>query len=277
MRLIIGMGGASGIIHGIRLLEILQPMADVETHLVMSKTARITLAVETEYSLDRVEAMADHVHKIGNVAASIASGSFQTDGMILAACSMKNLSAVVHSMADDLLTRAADVCLKEQRRLVLMPRETPLHAGHCALLLDAARLGAIIAPPMPAFYIKPQTIDDLVDHSVGRVLDLFGIDSQGVKRWTGPMAEDYTDETVDQDASAFWAFSLALYGRDDVAEACLYLQDHLGANVNLILYLCFRWRAHQLVLSRMIWRSCARPWIIMMRRSCAPCGRFGAG
>jgi 4-hydroxy-3-polyprenylbenzoate decarboxylase len=152
----------------------------------MSKTARITLAVETEYSLDAVEAMADHVHKIGNVAASIASGSFQTDGMILAACSMKNLSAVVHSMADDLLTRAADVCLKEQRRLVLMPRETPLHAGHCALLLDAARLGAIIAPPMPAFYIKPQSIDDLVDHSVGRVLDLFGIDSQGVKRWAGP-------------------------------------------------------------------------------------------
>ncbi len=185
MRLIIGIGGASGAIYGIRLLEVLRQIEDVETHLVLSRTARMTIAIETEWTVGAVEALADEVHKVSNVAATIASGSFRTDGMIVAACSMKTLSAIVHSHADDLLTRAADVVLKERRRLVLMPRETPLHAGHCKLLYEAAQLGAIIAPPMPAMYARPKTVGDLVDHTVGRVLDLFGLDAGTMHRWAG--------------------------------------------------------------------------------------------
>ncbi len=184
-RLIIGIGGASGAIYGIRLLEVLKSIDDVETHLVLSRTARMTIAIETDWTVGAVEALADRVHKVSNVAATIASGSFRTDGMIVAACSMKTLSAIVHSHADDLLSRAADVVLKERRKLVLMPRETPLHAGHCKLLHEAAQLGAIIAPPMPAMYAKPKTVGDLVDHTVGRVLDLFDIDAGITRRWTG--------------------------------------------------------------------------------------------
>lgn len=185
-KLIIGIGGASGVIYGIRLLEILKGIADIETHLVMSKTARMNIAVETDMSAADVEALADHIHSVSQVGASIASGSFKTHGMIVAACSMKNLSAIVHSHADDLLTRAADVALKERRPLVLMPRETPLHTGHCKLMLEASSLGAIVAPPMPAMYTRPTTIDDIVDHSVGRVLDLLDIDTDLVDRWQGP-------------------------------------------------------------------------------------------
>ena len=185
-KLIIGIGGASGVIYGIRLLEVLGGIDGVETHLVMSKTARMNIAVETDLSAGDVEALADHVHSVSQVGASIASGSFKTSGMIVAACSMKNLSAIVHSHADDLLTRAADVALKERRRLILMPRETPLHAGHCKLMLEASQLGAIIAPPMPAMYTRPATIDDIVDHSVGRVLDLLDIETKLVDRWQGP-------------------------------------------------------------------------------------------
>ncbi len=133
-------------------------------------------------------AMADEVHSVKDLAASIASGSFRTDGMIVAPCSMKTLSAIVHSYADNLLTRAADVVLKERRRLVLMPRETPLHAGHCELLLKACQLGAIVAPPMPALYTKPQSVDDIINHSVGRALDLFDVESGLVKRWQGASA-----------------------------------------------------------------------------------------
>ena len=184
-KMIIGIGGASGVVYGIRLLEVLKS-ADVETHLVMSKTARMNINIETDKSATDVEAMADEVHSVAQVGASIASGSFKTHGMIVAACSMKNLSAIVHSHADDLLTRAADVALKERRKLVLMPRETPLHAGHCELMMKASQLGAIVAPPMPAMYTRPQSIDDLVNHTVGRVLDLFDLDAGLVDRWQGP-------------------------------------------------------------------------------------------
>ncbi len=187
-KLIVGIGGASGVIYAIRLLEVLRSAADVETHLVMSKTARMNINIETDLSAADVEGMADEVHNIAQVGASIASGSFKTHGMIVAACSMKNLSAIVHSHADDLLTRAADVALKERRRLVLMPRETPLHAGHCKLMMEANHLGAVVAPPMPAMYTKPQSIDDIVNHTVGRVLDLFDLETGLVDRWQGPSA-----------------------------------------------------------------------------------------
>ena len=184
-RLIVGISGASGAIYGIRLLETLQAIDEVETHLIMSRYGRLNIEIETSYAPRDVEALADVVHSVGNQAASISSGSFKTDGMVIAPCSMKTLSAVVHSAADSLLARAADVVLKEQRRLVLMPREAPLHVGHCKLLYEAAQLGAVIAPPMPAFYSRPQTIDDLVNHSVGRVLDLFDIDAGMLRRWEG--------------------------------------------------------------------------------------------
>ena len=185
-RLIVGISGASGVIYGIRMLEILKTIGGVETHLVMSRYARMNIEIETTHTVPDVEALADVVHSFGNQAASISSGSFKTDGMVIAPCSMKTLSAVVNSSADSLLARAADVVLKEQRRLVLMPREAPLHVGHCKLLYEAAQLGAVIVPPMPAFYSQPQTIDDLINHSVGRVLDLFDLDAGIVKRWEGP-------------------------------------------------------------------------------------------
>ena len=187
-RLIVGISGASGVIYGIRMLEVLRAMEDVETHLVMSRFARLNIEIETTFTPQAVEDLADVVHSFGNQAASISSGSFKTDGMVIAPCSMKTLSGIAHSSADSLLVRAADVVLKEQRRLVLMPREVPLHVGHCKLLYEAAQLGAVIAPPMPAFYNQPKTIDDLVNHSIGRVLDLFDIDAEILKRWEGPNA-----------------------------------------------------------------------------------------
>ncbi|MHC4904158.1 MAG: UbiX family flavin prenyltransferase, partial [Planctomycetota bacterium] len=159
-RLIVGISGASGAIYGIRLLEVLRAMEDVETHLVMSRFARVNIEIETSHDVQYVEGLADQVHSFGNQAATISSGSFKTDGMVIAPCSIKTLSGIVHSAADSLLVRAADVVLKEQRRLVLMPREAPLHVGHCKLLYEAAQLGAVIAPPMPAFYNQPKTIDD---------------------------------------------------------------------------------------------------------------------
>lgn len=184
-RIVVGISGSSGVIYGIKLLQLLRPVADIETHLVMSPNARLNISIETDMDAAAVEALADVVHGYRNQAASISSGSFRIDGMIVAPCSMKTLSAIVHSHADNLLVRAADVALKECRRLVLMPRETPLHVGHCKLIHEAAQLGAIIAPPMPAFYNKPATIDDLITHSAARVLDLFDIDVAAVKRWQG--------------------------------------------------------------------------------------------
>jgi 4-hydroxy-3-polyprenylbenzoate decarboxylase len=187
-KLIVGISGASGVIYGIRILEMLKGMDDVETHLVMSRYARLNIEIETVHTPKYVEGLADEVHNHGNQAATISSGSFKTDGMVIAPCSMRTLSAIAHSSADSLMSRAADVVLKEQRRLVLMPREVPLHVGHCKLLYEAAQLGAVIAPPMPAFYNQPQTIDDLINHSVGRVLDLFDIDAGAVRRWEGATA-----------------------------------------------------------------------------------------
>lgn len=192
-RLIIGISGASGVIYGIRMLEMLKALGDVETHLIMSKFGRLNIDIETDHSIDYVESLADVVHGYGNQAATISSGSFKTDGMVIAPCSMNTLSAIAHSAANNLLVRAADVVLKERRPLVLMPREVPLHVGHCKLLYEAAQLGAVIAPPVPAFYNQPKTIDDLINHSVGRVLDLFGIDTGDVKRWEGPVKAPLND------------------------------------------------------------------------------------
>jgi len=186
MRLIVAITGSSGAIYGIRLLEALRALPKVESHLIISRSGKLTIGLETGRKLKDVEALADEVHSDQDLAASVSSGSFRTAGMIVAPCSMKTLSGIVQSYADTLVVRAADVVLKERRQLVLMPRESPLHAGHCRLLLQAAEMGAVIAPPMPAFYNGPRSIDDLIDHSVGRVLDLFGLDSGLVKRWTGP-------------------------------------------------------------------------------------------
>jgi len=190
MRLIIGISGASGVIYGIRMLEMLCEFDQVETHLVLSRYGRLNIELETDYQPKDVEALADVVHGERNQAASISSGSFGVDGMIVAPCSMKTLSGIVHSYAASLLVRAADVCLKERKQLVLMPRETPLHTGHCKLLYEASQLGAIIAPPVPAFYTKPASLDDLINHTVSRVLDLFGLDSGQLKRWQGVNGRD---------------------------------------------------------------------------------------
>jgi 4-hydroxy-3-polyprenylbenzoate decarboxylase len=195
-KLIVGMSGSSGVIYGIRLLEILQTISGVETHLVMTPYAKMNVDIETSHSAKYVEGLADEVHSNGNQAASISSGSFRTDGMVVAPCSMKTLSAIVNSYADTLLVRAADVVLKERRPLVLMPRESPLHLGHCKLLYEAAQLGAVISPPMPAFYNQPETIDDLVNHSVGRILDLFDLDAGIIKRWEGNNGRPATKEVL---------------------------------------------------------------------------------
>ncbi|MCB1777646.1 MAG: UbiX family flavin prenyltransferase [Candidatus Competibacteraceae bacterium] len=186
MRLIVGISGASGVIYGIRLLEALKAMPNIETHLVISKGGKLNIGFETAWKIKEVEALAAIVHNDQNLAAAISSGSFQTEGMIVAPCSMKTLSSVVNSYADNLIARAADVVLKERRRLVLVPRESPLHVGHTRLLHEAALMGAIICPPMPSFYNTPKSVDDIVNHTVGRILDLFDLDSGLVRRWAGP-------------------------------------------------------------------------------------------
>lgn len=182
-RIIVGLSGASGVIYGVRTLQHLRLRSDVETHLVMSEAARTNIAIETRYDPDEVRDMADVVHRNSNVAASIASGSFQTDGMVVMPCSIKTLSGIANSYADNLLVRAADVVLKEHRKLVLVVRETPLHRGHLELLLRAADCGAIILPPMPAFYQGPATIDDIIDQTVGKVFDMFGLEHALFRRW----------------------------------------------------------------------------------------------
>ncbi len=184
-RLIVGLSGSSGLPYGIRLLEVLRKLGSHEVHLILTDAAKLNISVETDSRVKDVEALADVVHNVMNISASIASGSFRAEGMIVAPCSIRTLSAITHSLADNLLVRAADVTLKEHRRLLVMPREAPLHTGHCKLLYEASQLGVIIFPPMPAFYGHPRTIEDLVNTTVGRVLDLFGIDAGLVKRWTG--------------------------------------------------------------------------------------------
>ena len=180
------MSGASGAIYGVRALQALKDASEVETHLILSPSAKRTIVEETPWSVAEVEALASVVHPHRDIGASISSGSFRTAGMLVAPCSIKSLSGIVHSYADNLLARAADVCLKERRTLVLLVRETPLHLGHLELLAQAARHGAVILPPVPAFYNRPRTIEDLVDHTVGRALDQFDIPHQLVKRWKEP-------------------------------------------------------------------------------------------
>ncbi|MEE8273285.1 MAG: UbiX family flavin prenyltransferase [Alphaproteobacteria bacterium] len=183
-RLIVGISGASGVIFGVRLLELLRPLP-VETHLVMTKTEDLTLAYETDLEPADVRALADVSHSVGNLGAAPASGSFKALGMVIAPCSIRSMSEIATGVTTSLLTRAADVTLKERRRLVLLVRETPLHAGHLRNLTALAELGAIIAPPVPAFYPLPTSVADIVDHTAGRVLDLFDFDAGVVKRWDG--------------------------------------------------------------------------------------------
>jgi flavin prenyltransferase len=184
-RLIVGISGASGVIYGIRLLETLAQDKSIETHLILSPSAKATIAQETSWKVSDVETLADVVHTPGNIGASIASGSFETMGMIVAPCSIKSLSAIANSYDADLMTRAADVQLKEGRPVILMVRETPLHIGHLRLMTQAAENGAIIMPPAPAFYGNPQTIDDLVNGTVGRALSRIGIKNELYFRWLG--------------------------------------------------------------------------------------------
>jgi 4-hydroxy-3-polyprenylbenzoate decarboxylase len=183
-RLIIGISGASGTVYGIRMLELLRD-SDVETHLVMSKSAELTLAYETDLKTKDVRALAKVNHPNADIGASISSGSFPTMGMVVAPCSIKTMSEIATGVTGSLLSRAADVVLKERRRLVLAVRETPLHGGHLRTMTQLADMGAIIAPIMPAFYTRPKTVDDIINHTVGRLLDLFGIDTSVVKRWQG--------------------------------------------------------------------------------------------
>lgn len=181
-RLVIGISGASGVVYGIRLLELLQD-TEYETHLVMSKSAEVTVAHETARKISEIKALASVCHRNDDIAAAIASGSFRTAGMIIAPCSIRSLSEIASGVTSSLLTRAADVVLKEKRRLVLMVRETPLHVGHLRAMTAAAEMGAVISPPVPAFYAEPKSLEDMVDHTLGRVLDLYDIDVHTVRRW----------------------------------------------------------------------------------------------
>ncbi|XVN42410.1 MAG: UbiX family flavin prenyltransferase [Candidatus Rickettsia vulgarisii] len=181
-KLIIAISGASGAIYGIRLLEILQKL-NIESHLIISEAARLTILHETDYTIEQVEKMANYVYDIADIGAKISSGSFLTSGMIIAPCSMRTLSSIAVSLEDNLISRAAGVILKERRKLILMVRESPLHTGHLENMLKVSNYGGIIAPPIPSFYSLPKNIDDIINHSVSRVLDLVGFDSGLVKRW----------------------------------------------------------------------------------------------
>jgi 4-hydroxy-3-polyprenylbenzoate decarboxylase len=181
-RIIVGISGASGIIYGVRTLELLSA-AGVETHLVVSKAAEMTLAYESDMTIKDLRAKADHFHAIGDIGASISSGSFHTVGMIITPCSIRTMSEIATGVTGSLMSRAADVVLKERRRLVLAVRETPLHSGHLRTLLQLSEMGAVICPIVPAFYNKPKTLDDIINHSVGRMLDLFDIDVGAARRW----------------------------------------------------------------------------------------------
>lgn len=181
-RIIIGISGASGFQYGVKALELLQPLP-LEVHLVVSKGAEKTCELETDYRLDEVIAMADVVHSIGNLGASISSGSFKTLGMLVAPCSMRSLGAIAHALTDNLLTRAADVVLKERRRLVLLARETPLNLGHIRNMQAVTEMGGIIFPPVPALYQRPSSVDAIITHSVSRALDLFNLEINTIPRW----------------------------------------------------------------------------------------------
>jgi 4-hydroxy-3-polyprenylbenzoate decarboxylase len=188
-RLVVGISGASGTIYGIRMLEMLRKL-NIETHLVMSKSAEMTLVYETDRKPKEIRALASVNHPMADIGASISSGSFPTMGMIVVPCSIRTMSEIATGVTSSLMSRAADVVLKEKRRLVLAVRETPLHGGHLRTMTTLADIGAIIAPIVPAFYNKPKTVDDIVNHTVGRLLDLFGIETKLVKRWEGGPAEE---------------------------------------------------------------------------------------
>ena len=185
-RIIVGISGSSGPIYGIRLLEALRDTGDIEIHLIVTEAARRTITLETQWTVDAVGRLAHVIHDNLDLAAAIASGSFPTDGMIVAPCSMHTLSEIAHALSGNLLTRAADVHLKERRPLILLARETPLHVGHLRNMLSAAEAGAILLPPVPAFYHYPETIDDIINHSVGKVLDLLAIPHRLYRRWQSP-------------------------------------------------------------------------------------------
>lgn len=185
-RLVVGISGASGVMYGVRMLEALRDVG-IETHLVMSRSAEITLAHETSRKVAEVRALATCWHQQSDIGACISSGSFRTMGMVVAPCSIRSMSEIATGVTSGLLTRAADVTLKERRRLVLMVRETPLHLGHLRTMTLLAEMGAIIAPPLPAFYARPESLEEMIDHSVGRVLDLFGIDTGLTRRWKDPV------------------------------------------------------------------------------------------
>lgn len=186
MRIIIGMSGASGPQYGIRLLEVLKKFENIETHLVISEGAKKNILLESDWTVEQVEALADFVYSNNNLEASISSGSFRTEGMVIAPCSVKTLSGVANSFNTNLLIRAGDVVLKEKRKLIIVFRETPLHLGHLRLLAQVSEIGAMIMPPVPAFYHHPKTIQDIIDQTIGKVLDQFGLDNQLFKRWQGP-------------------------------------------------------------------------------------------
>lgn len=184
-RVVVAITGASGSIYGVRALQLLRELGDIESHLLLTSPGRTTLAVETDWSAAEVEALADVVHPVRDMAATVSSGSFSTMGMLVAPCSIKTLSAIANSFSADLVARVADVTLKERRPLVLMVREAPFHLGHLRLMTQVAEMGGVIYPPVPALYNRPETIADLVDHSVGRALEHLGLDIPGVKRWDG--------------------------------------------------------------------------------------------
>lgn len=184
-RIVIGISGASGVIYGVRLLEVLKGIEGVETHLILSKGAKITMELEAGMKPEEAESLADRVHRPEDLAAPLSSGSFRTEGMIVAPCSMKSLSMIAHSLNDNLLVRAADVTLKERRTLVLIPRETPLHLGHLRAMIAVTEMGGVILPPVPSFYHKPNTLDDIINQTVGKALDQFKIPHDLFNRWAG--------------------------------------------------------------------------------------------
>jgi 4-hydroxy-3-polyprenylbenzoate decarboxylase len=189
-RLIIAVSGSTGPHYGVRLLEVLREHTDVETHLILTAAARKTIEYEMGRDPAAIAALADALHDERDIASPLASGTFVTDGMIVAPCSIKTLSAIAHSFTDTLVVRAADVCLKERRKLVLVVRETPLHAGHLRLMLRATQNGAVILPPMPAFYHLPKTVEEIVDHTIVKILDQFGIHLDLIRRWRGLSPDD---------------------------------------------------------------------------------------